>query len=592
MPDSQDYTQEIHELLTALRSGSLTESQAQRIVELLRDSAEARRCFLLSQGIVALIHRTLANFPAISGLPAAFSLSDDSCDLCGLNPGDASASAAADKQSASHLASLTEDNPQINPPVKFLPDNSWFASSLSWINGILPPKTYTSLVVLLFFAAALICMWGISLLVISKVKATSVADSFVVRLVGAENCQWAPDGKDLQLGQSLPSGMTLKLLKGVAYLRYADGALVVMNGPGEFTIENHGGYLRYGNMAARVPPTAMSFTIRTSKVQVVDFGTEFGVHVEQDGVVDVHVFQGQVQAWQVRGDGSIGRRYPLASQMAMRIQPDSRQNLYFMANRQSFPAFESADYTAGYQRWEAYKNELKNDIDLLAYYDFQNSISSQPIIFNSSLHPLGENFNVTRYGATQRSGRWPEKKAFYFKGRYSQDYLEIDPSSQAYFNFQNSFSVALWFRVDQFDAPWQALITKGDNSWRLQRFGSTRCLFAGLSFRGLRDFPKVEGITPVDDRRWHLAVGVFEYGNEFDEVRLYLDGRLEGSDQRPHDPGYWAGNSYPVRVGDNAQMPGRNFSGLVDELAIFQRAITPEEILRMYQAGISLDTYK
>ena len=81
-----------------------------------------------------------------------------------------------------------------------------------------------------------------------------------------------------------------------------------MNGPVDFTIEEHGGYLHYGNVAARVPPAAMSFTIKTPKVQVVDFGTEFGVHAEKDGQVDVHVFQGQVQAWQVRGDGTIDRR--------------------------------------------------------------------------------------------------------------------------------------------------------------------------------------------------------------------------------------------------------------------------------------------
>jgi hypothetical protein len=62
--------------------------------------------------------------------------------------------------------------------------------------------------------------------------------------------------------------------------------------------------------------------------------------------------------------------------------------------------------------------------------------------------------------------------------------------------------------------------------------------YSSRLWRGQRNFPKVEGITPVDDRHWHQAAAVFECGSEFDEVRLYLDGRLEGSDQRPHDPGY------------------------------------------------------
>ena len=232
------------------------------------------------------------------------------------------------------------------------------------------------------------------------------------------------------------------------------------------------------------------------------------------------------------------------------------------------------------------------DVDLLVHYDFQNCIPSQSLVPNSSLHPWAENFNAARYGAAEHSGRWPEKKALNFKGSYSSDYVEINPSSNSYLNFQTSFSVALWFRVEQFDAPWQTLIAKGDNSWRLSRLASSRSIIAALGWRGLRNFPKVEGITPVDDRRWHLAVGVFDCGTDFDEVRLYVDGRLEGSDQRPHDPNYWAGNSMPVRVGDNAEMPGRNFSGLIDEVSIFQRALTPEEILRMYQTGISLESYE
>ena len=206
-------------------------------------------------------------------------------------------------------------NPPINPPTGI----SWLTGNLTWINQTLFPKSYSSLIALLFIGAVLVSLWGVSLFIISRAKATSINDSFVARLTCTENCQWAADSNANQLGQCLTSGMILKLLNGVAYLRYTDGTLVVMNGPVEFTIEDHGGYLHYGNVAARVPPTAMSFTIKTSKVQVVDFGTEFGVHAEKDGPVDVHVFQGRVQACQVRGDGTIDRRYPLASQMAMRI---------------------------------------------------------------------------------------------------------------------------------------------------------------------------------------------------------------------------------------------------------------------------------
>ncbi len=384
MSDSQDYTQEIHELLAALRSESITAAQAERIVFLLRESPEARRCFLLSQGIAAVIHRTLAEFPAAGNLPAAVT------DML---------------KSGNDIDNPSPPVSGVNPPVNPSTGIGWLASNYSWINQSLHHKPFISLIAILFIGAVLITFWGVSLFIISKVNANSTPNSFVAQLTCTENCQWAADSGAARLGQCLTSGMVLKLQNGVAYLRYADGALVVMNGPVEFTIEDHGGYLHYGNVAARVPPTAMSFTIKTPKVQVVDFGTEFGVHAEKDGLVDVHVFQGQVQAWQVRGDGTIDRRYPLASQMAMRIPSDNQPNLYFMANRQSFPAFESSEYTAGYQRWSGYKSELIGDVDLLAHYDFQSCIPSESLVPNSSLHPLAGNFNAVRYrrDRTQRS---------------------------------------------------------------------------------------------------------------------------------------------------------------------------------------------
>ena len=345
---------------------------------------------MLSQGIAAVIHRTLANFPAGRNLPAGISSEEGPADFW---PSSLAAESDAPKSGGGAGTQFSATNPPIDHPTGL----AWLPSSLSWINQTLHHKPLILLSSLLFIGAIAISLWGASLFVISRVNAASAANSFVARLTGSENCQWAADSIPAQLGQVLSAGMDLKLLSGVAYLRYADGALVVMNGPVDFTIEEHGGYLHYGNVAARVPPTAMSFTIKTPKVQVVDFGTEFGVHAEKDGQVDVHVFQGQVQAWQVRGDGTIDRRYPLASQMAMRIPSGNQPNLYFMANRQSFPAFESSEYTAGFQRWNAYKSELIGDVDLLVHYDFQNCIPSQSLVSNSSLHPWAENFNATRY---------------------------------------------------------------------------------------------------------------------------------------------------------------------------------------------------
>ena len=220
MPDPQDYTQEILELLAALRSESITAAQAERIVFLLGESPEARRCFLLSQGIAAVIHRTLANFPAGRNLPAGI-LGEEGPGDFGLSSLAAESDAPKSGDAAgTQLPRLSATNPPIDHPT----GPAWLPSSVSWVNQTLYHKPLILTFSLLFIGAIVISLWGASLFIISRVNAASAANSFVARLTGSENCQWAADSIPAQLGQVLGAGMDLKLLSGVAYLRYADGA--------------------------------------------------------------------------------------------------------------------------------------------------------------------------------------------------------------------------------------------------------------------------------------------------------------------------------------------------------------------------------
>ncbi len=44
------------------------------------------------------------------------------------------------------------------------------------------------------------------------------------------------------------------------------------------------------------------------------------------------------------------------------------------------------------------------------------------------------------------------------------------------FDFTGGVTVAAWIKVNAFDKPWQALVTKGDGTWRLQRNSETDTL--------------------------------------------------------------------------------------------------------------------
>ena len=51
-----------------------------------------------------------------------------------------------------------------------------------------------------------------------------------------------------------------------------------------------------------VPPAARGFTIKTSDMDVIDLGTEFGLEVGSGGKAKVHVFDGKVKLNSGAGD--------------------------------------------------------------------------------------------------------------------------------------------------------------------------------------------------------------------------------------------------------------------------------------------------
>jgi hypothetical protein len=116
-------------------------------------------------------------------------------------------------------------------------------------------------------------------------------------LVSAEGCRWKFGGKEVALrsGLRLRTSDALALLSGTAQIQFRDGAMVLLEGPAQFTIEEAGrGKLDRGKLLAHVPQQAVGFTVATPTSAVVDLGTEFGVEVGASGESSVHVITGCV----------------------------------------------------------------------------------------------------------------------------------------------------------------------------------------------------------------------------------------------------------------------------------------------------------
>ncbi|MCP5096231.1 MAG: LamG domain-containing protein, partial [Chloroflexi bacterium] len=152
------------------------------------------------------------------------------------------------------------------------------------------------------------------------------------------------------------------------------------------------------------------------------------------------------------------------------------------------------------------------------------------------------------------------------------DYVEIPNESQ--FDL-NVMSVAFWVKVDTFTTNWQAMVTKGDGAWRIHRCGSNQTISFGTS--GLSNGDMCSNAT-FDDGQWHHVVAVYDGSTK----SLYVDGALDKSEAVT---GSINTNDYPVMIGNNAQKMSRYFDGLIDEVRIYDKALSADEITALALAS-------
>jgi len=120
-------------------------------------------------------------------------------------------------------------------------------------------------------------------------------DQFAATLTQLVDGVWAPGAPQLESGQQLTGGTRVALQSGLAKVTFDCGAEVVLQAPCDFTVQSRMiGYLWSGRITAHVPRRAFSFAILSREVDFVDTGTAFGVNVGDDGLTELHVFEGEV----------------------------------------------------------------------------------------------------------------------------------------------------------------------------------------------------------------------------------------------------------------------------------------------------------
>ncbi len=88
--------------------------------------------------------------------------------------------------------------------------------------------------------------------------------------------------------------------------------------------------------------------------------------------------------------------------------------------------------------------------------------------------------------------------------------------------------------------------------------------------------------TGVWDGNWHHVVGTYDGTH----VRLYVDGAEVGNgNEAVNFLGYGLPDSNDLYIGTYNGIAGYSFDGLIDEPAVFNKALSTEEIQKMFEAG-------
>ncbi len=150
------------------------------------------------------------------------------------------------------------------------------------------------------------------------------------------------------------------------------------------------------------------------------------------------------------------------------------------------------------------------------------------------------------------------------------------------FDFADGITVCAWIKVRQFNRKDQAIVTKGDTAWRLQRAadqGGVMFAFDPVQPAKARDKTPISVVSKrnVDDGQWHHVVGL----SDARRVALYLDGTLEQS--APAKP--MAQNAAPVMIGCNSAAYDRRFNGWIDDVRLYGYGLSDAEVKALYRAG-------
>jgi len=212
---------------------------------------------------------------------------------------------------------------------------------------------------------------------------------------------------------------------------------------------------------------------------------------------------------------------------------------------------------------------------LVLYWKMDKSNGNQIIDSSGSNHGLAFENPVTINGKQGIARQF---------NRDLKQYISIE-NNKFEFNY-DSFTIAFWMRSKR-PSAWTVIMSKS-NSWDGSDqacgwiFGNTSgsnspdLEFTINSCGVLKNYKQITASNIFDDQ-WHHVIGI----KDNDKMRLYIDGKQEGNDEQNVTQS--VSTNEPFTIGSMADY--FYYSGAIDEVAIWNRALTENEITGLFNNG-------
>ncbi|MEM9367883.1 MAG: LamG-like jellyroll fold domain-containing protein [Planctomycetota bacterium] len=411
---------------------------------------------------------------------------------------------------------------------------------------------------------------------------------------------WAKGASVYREGDVLPEGV-LSFQSGLAEIDFFCGASVVIEGPAKLQIENDwAAFVELGRMRVQVPPAAQGFVLRTQSSEVVDLGTEFAVEVSEDRA-RVQVLDGEVV---LRGGTHDGVHLLDGQSQVLLGEPKDFEGLGEMVSVRDMESQRDELIEQRLANWRETIQVASQDPRMIAYYPIGNRTPGR--VVNDAAHPDGSRDGLILGPVDETRGRLgPKTSALEFHRPGARVRTRIEGEFAA-------FSFACWVKIDSLEHTYNALFMgdgyeNGEPHWQIRDDGRLMISVMIDDSQKIRRKSRVGGEVVWDNGvhrvyfsepiwsvansgQWMHLVSVYDPGSR--RVAHYVNGQ-NVSEHEIVDPfftdtlrigaaeiGNWG---QPFR--DSPWFSVRNLNGAIDELAIYNAALTSHEITMLFEEG-------